>query len=392
MPGMSAALPNAVPPPTPEPRYHPLVVVLIAAAGGHLARSVLAAALVGVVDRGGGRLGPVALRLPAGSRSTLAGFALLMAVAATAGAWHHCRWYLAADDELGRFARRKAEPVCVEAVVARMPRPLPTPASDPLRMMPATEGCRIEVDLLAVRDGSCWRGASGRTTIQVYGPPPEVRAGDRVRCFAHLSAPQGPQNPGAFDYAAQLRANGVYSRLAAKVPQCISVVRPGGWLSVAGLLDQVRAQGNRLLETYLDPRCAEMAEAVLLGQREEVDSGRTENFMATGTIHLLVIAGLHLGILAGALFWVLRRTPLPRGWVAGAGCGRHALLHAPGRCRAAGGAGHGVGVGGLCRRILGPTPAFLQLAGRRGTGGFGHQSEPPFPHGAHNSRSSRWPG
>ena len=238
-------------------------------------------------------------------------------MAATAGAWHHCRWYLTADDDLGRFARRKAEPACVEAVVAQMPRPLPTPASDPLRMMPATEGCRIEVDLLAVRDGSCWRGASGRTTIEVQGPPPEVRAGDRVRCFAHLSAPQGPQNPGAFDYAAHLRANGVYSRLAAKVPQCISVVRPGGWLSFAGLLDQVRAQGNRLLETYLDPRCAEMAEAVLLGQREEVDSGRTENFMATGTIHLLVIAGLHLGILAGALFWVLRRTPLPRGWVAG---------------------------------------------------------------------------
>ena len=39
--------------------------------------------------------------------------------------------------------------------------------------------------------------------------------------------------------------------------------------------------------------------------------------MATGTIHLLVIAGLHLGILAGALFWLLRRTSLPRGWVAG---------------------------------------------------------------------------
>ncbi len=57
-----------------------------------------------------------------------------------------------------------------------------------------------------------------------------------------------------------------------------------------------------------------MAEAVLLGEREQVDFGRTENFMATGTIHLLVIAGLHLGILAGALFWVVRRTPLPHHW------------------------------------------------------------------------------
>ena len=76
----------------------------------------------------------------------------------------------------------------------------------------------------------------------------------------------------------------------------------------------MRARSDRLLEQYLDPRCAEMAEAVLLGQREEMESARTENFMATGTIHLLVIAGLHLGILAGALFWAVRRLPLPHGW------------------------------------------------------------------------------
>ncbi len=69
-----------------------------------------------------------------------------------------------------------------------------------------------------------------------------------------------------------------------------------------------------MLEAYLDPRRAEMAEAILLGEREQVDFGRTENFMATGTIHLLVIAGLHVGILAGALFWLVRRTPLPHGW------------------------------------------------------------------------------
>ncbi len=104
--------------------------------------------------------------------------------------------------------------------------------------------------------------------------------------------------------------------MLAEVSPCISVLQPGAWLSFAGLLDQVRAGSDRLLEQYLDPQCAEMAEAVLLGQREEMETARTENFMATGTIHLLVIAGLHLGILAGALFWALRRLPLPHGWAA----------------------------------------------------------------------------
>ena len=153
MPGMSAALPHAVPPPAPEPRYHPLVVVLIAAVAGILLDRFWPLPLWAWWTLATAGLG-LWIAFAWRQRSMLAGFALLLAVAATAGAWHHCRWYLTADDELGRFTRRKAQPACVEAVVVQMPRPLRTPASDPLRMMPATEGCRIEVDLLAVRDGS----------------------------------------------------------------------------------------------------------------------------------------------------------------------------------------------------------------------------------------------
>jgi competence protein ComEC len=59
-----------------------------------------------------------------------------------------------------------------------------------------------------------------------------------------------------------------------------------------------------------------MAKAVLLGEREQVEYGLTENFMAAGVIHLLVIAGLHIGILAAAVWWLVRRSPLSRGWSA----------------------------------------------------------------------------
>ena len=61
-----------------------------------------------------------------------------------------------------------------------------------------------------------------------------------------------------------------------------------------------------------------MAAAVLLGFREDLDSTRNETFLTTGTVHILCISGLHVGILAGALFWLMRRTRIPRGWTAAA--------------------------------------------------------------------------
>jgi competence protein ComEC len=311
--GMSAAVSNVVPPSSPPARYQPLVIVLAAAAAGILLDRFgpLRVWAWWMIAAGGLGCWLLAWR---SARVWLGSLALCLAMAATAGAWHHCRWYLLASDDLGRYGRVKPQPTCVEAIAVRMPRRLPLPAFDPMQMLPPREGCRLDVDAVAVRDGANWRPASGKATLEVRGPPPEVHAGDRFRCFARLSAPAGPRNPGAWDSSAQLRAEGVHSRLLAEVPQCLSVVQSGPWLGFSALLDQVRGRSDRLLEHYLDPQSAEMAEAVLLGQREEMESARTENFMATGTVHLLVIAGLHLGILAGALFWVTRRLPLPPGW------------------------------------------------------------------------------
>jgi competence protein ComEC len=313
-----------------EPPYQPLVVVLAAASLGIVADRFWPLPLgAWWAMAAGGLTAWAILARPAllGRRLHLTNATLLLAAAATAAAWHHCCWYLSADDDLGCFARRKAEPVCVEALAVKMPRRLPTPAFDPLRMMPPNEGSRLEVDLLAVRDGADWRPASGRATLLVQGAPPEVRAGDRVRCFAKLSMPQGPQNPGSFDQAAYLRSDGVRSRLLAKMPQCVTVVETGSLLGLARLLDRVRAHGDRLLERCLDPRRAELAAAVLLGLREEVDASRIEAFVTTGTIHILCISGLHMGILAGALFWIMRRMPIPRGW-AGSAIAAITLLYA----------------------------------------------------------------
>ena len=53
--------------------------------------------------------------------------------------------------------------------------------------------------------------------------------------------------------------------------------------------------------------------AILLGIRDQLDPRETELFVETGTVHMLVIAGLHLGILVGAAMILFRRLPWTRG-------------------------------------------------------------------------------
>ena len=328
----------------------------------HSVRSLLAAAARALVDsrrRRAGRLGCDfwldATIAPGRQDCSRGNVALLLAVAATAAAWHHCRWYLFAADDLGCYARRKAQPVCVEATAVRCPARCRTPPLDPMRMMPPTEGFAARRRLGG--DARRRRVAAGLGPGDAAGAGPAA-AGPRRRSAALFCATfprrSARKIPGRSTMPPTSAPRACAAGCRRKCPNAFRWFSPAGWLSLAAFSIGCEPTAIGCWRTIWIPRCAEMAEAVLLGEREQVDSGRTENFMATGTIHLLVIAGLHVGILAGALFWIVRRTPLPHGWAIAAGGGGDRLLHVPGRCRAAGGAGDRVGAGDVRGRLLGP--------------------------------------
>ncbi len=247
---------------------------------------------------------------------------LLAAVAATAASWHHCQWYLFPENELGCFAMADAQPVCLEAIARKSAEALPLPERNPMRPIPIGDRTRLDVELVALRDGSRWRPVCGRTRLEVHGRLLRIDAGNRLRIFGRLSAPAAAGNPGQFDYAAYLRARRCRSRLRTAFPECVSVVdRRSGWNPLE-LINRTRSHCSRVLQKNLDPRQAALASAVLLGARERLDPEQKQAFFETGTVHLLAISGLHVGILAGALMFVMLRAPIPRGpavlFVAGA--------------------------------------------------------------------------
>jgi competence protein ComEC len=250
-------------------------------------------------------------------RPRRAALALLLAVAGTAAAWHHCRWYLFARDDLGHFARAQPQPVCLEALALRAARAVPAPRNpSPMRTFNVGDRTRLLLEVVGIRDGKLWRPAAGRVELWVAGIVDHVRAGDRLRVFALLDTPSRAMNAGEFDFAEYLRGDRQLCHLNTEHPECVTLLGGGSSWSPRRLIDNVRLDGRRSLARYLDPRRSSLAAAVLLGAREQLDPEQSEAFMETGTVHLLVVAGLHVGILVAALWLLLRHLPLPRAWAA----------------------------------------------------------------------------
>jgi competence protein ComEC len=242
--------------------------------------------------------------------------AVLMAVLALGGAWHHYCWNLFGEDELGLAATETPQPICVEGIAVSAPEEAPAPAFDPLRSLPSGVMTRLLVDAVAVRDGAQWRTASGQAQVAVEGELSGVHVGDRLRIFGLLEAPLPAGNPGEFDTAEFDRSKRELCLIRVKQPMCLTVTEAGSKWERARWISEIRQAGDRLLWSYLSKERAGMAGAVLLGEREEVDHETSEAFLETGSIHILCIAGLHIGILAGVLFvifragWLSRRTAL----------------------------------------------------------------------------------
>jgi len=92
------------------------------------------------------------------------------------------------------------------------------------------------------------------------------------------------------------------------------VVTPGEGLVVVTMLDAARAWASGVLAEHLAPSRQPLAEALLIGRRDGLPRDAADDYLATGTVHILSISGLHVGLLAWALFRGCRLVMVPQRW------------------------------------------------------------------------------
>jgi competence protein ComEC len=176
---------------------------------------------------------------------------------------------------------------------------------------PLPEGARLVIAPSTIHDRRAGdlaaRDLPARLRVRLRHDAPNLAPGDRVRVLAMLYPPPAPAMPGAYDF--ERRA--WFERLGAVgyvYGGAERITRPAGeeastWSQA---VEALRNTVARRIRTALPGRSGAIATAIIVGETHAIAADDVAAFRDAGLAHILVISGLHMGMVAGIAFFALR--------------------------------------------------------------------------------------
>jgi ComEC/Rec2-related protein len=189
--------------------------------------------------------------------------------------------------------------------------------------LPSGPGGRITADRIRLLDGDCWIRVRGKASLYLEGGksrevaepeiinggstlhreacPGDLQPGSLIYARCSLLPYAAPLNPAQFDYGAFQRGRGILyqaylddaSWRTADSAYCPSV-QPGPVIRAIRLRSKLMKKLERRISGEAE---RDILNALLLGYRDDMDPLIEQNFVRSGTLHVLAVSGLHVGIL-----------------------------------------------------------------------------------------------
>ena len=188
------------------------------------------------------------------------------------------------------------------SVPALHDKPQPVLAATPGNVRQQT---RFQVDTIAVDIDGSEIAIAERCYVYIEGnATPGLSVHDEIQLIGKVSWPRPPTNPGEFDFSTYLAQRRVSALLFVRHPDAVRVLNRASnwnpWRWICGL----RSELHSVIVQNVDSGVQSIALALLLGERNQLPAETERAFIASGTMHLLAISGLHVGILC----WFILRT------------------------------------------------------------------------------------
>ena len=146
--------------------------------------------------------------------------------------------------------------------------------------------------------------APHRLLLSWYGDPPELSVGDRWQLTVRLKRPHGFMNPGGFDYEKWLFQQRIHATGYVRT-KATQTFLGSEWYSRPA--DRLRQHLQHQIGAYLgDHPFRGLIAALAIGDRSTIHDQQWEVLTRTGTNHLMAISGLHIGLVAGMVFFLGR--------------------------------------------------------------------------------------
>lgn len=154
--------------------------------------------------------------------------------------------------------------------------------------------------------------------VRIRDFPRRLKYGDRITLTGMLGRPAPPANPGEFDFPAYLRRQGFSASLEAvgTHDQLTVLARDQGAPVMKAALESRDWIGYTVTRDITDDAdLSATVRAMVLGTREKTPAEIEDAFVASGTMHVFAVSGLHVAMFCAVLWGVLKLFRLPHAWV-----------------------------------------------------------------------------
>jgi competence protein ComEC len=160
----------------------------------------------------------------------------------------------------------------------------------------------------AIYINNSWAPVEGKALLYFKkdSMPPSLSYGSQLILASPLQRITNSGNPGAFDYQRYSAFNDIYHQGFLKP---VDYRLTGGMVTspLQRWLYSIRAAVLSALRKHVKgARELSVAEALLIGYRDDLDKNLVQAYSNTGVVHIIAISGLHLGMIYVSLLWMLR--------------------------------------------------------------------------------------
>ncbi len=147
-----------------------------------------------------------------------------------------------------------------------------------------------------------------RVRIRTMSALQGLKPGDAIRVRATLAPPAGPALPGGYDFArsAWFQSLGGVGYAMARPTLDAEAAEPPLTLKAWASIERVRQRIGAAVLAALPGETGAIANALITGERGGISEATNSAFRDSGLFHILSISGLHMVIMAGAAFYVIR--------------------------------------------------------------------------------------
>ncbi len=144
----------------------------------------------------------------------------------------------------------------------------------------------------------------GKIKLNWYRNAPLLKVGEQWQLQVRMRRPHGFMNPGGFDYEGWLFREGIHATgYVRNAPENRKLADSNSLYLLQSLRQSLR---DKIYHAVADQSVAGIIVALVIGDRSGLSREQWDLFARTGTNHLVAISGLHVGIVAGLVFFLFR--------------------------------------------------------------------------------------